>query len=92
MIHSCYQPNFSCSHSGDAEATADVIPVDVTVNVLIASAWFTATQRPDATVVYNCTTGTVVVVVQSSALLQPNLNSHYYMVNPTACTRSLFKS
>lgn len=44
---------------GDAEATADVIPVDVTVNVLIASAWFTATQRPDATVVYNCTTGAI---------------------------------
>lgn len=44
---------------GDAEATADVIPVDVTVNVLIASAWFTATQRPNATIVYNCTTGAI---------------------------------
>jgi len=44
---------------GDAEATADVIPVDVTVNVLIASAWFTATQRPDTTIVYNCTTGAI---------------------------------
>lgn len=44
---------------GDSEATADVIPVDVTVNVLIASAWFTATQRPDGIVVYNCTTGAV---------------------------------
>jgi len=44
---------------GDSEATADVIPVDVTVNVLIAAAWFTATQKPNGIVVYNCTTGAI---------------------------------
>ncbi|XP_035219500.1 putative fatty acyl-CoA reductase CG5065 [Stegodyphus dumicola] len=41
------------------EVTADIIPVDVVVNLMIAVAWYTATQRPNSILVYNCTSGSL---------------------------------
>lgn len=50
---------------GDENATADIVPVDVVVNLLLASAWDTALSsahdKEDSAVcripVYNCTSG-----------------------------------
>ncbi|XP_066999397.2 putative fatty acyl-CoA reductase CG5065 isoform X2 [Anabrus simplex] len=36
---------------------ADLVPVDVAINLLISVAWHTATNRPNNIVVYNCTSG-----------------------------------
>jgi fatty acyl-CoA reductase len=44
---------------GNGNSTADLIPVDVTVNCLIASAWYTATKRSADMKVYNCTSGSI---------------------------------
>ena len=44
---------------GNTNSTADLIPVDVTVNFLIASAWYTATRKPTDIKVYNNTTGQI---------------------------------
>jgi fatty acyl-CoA reductase len=44
---------------GNSNSTADLIPVDVTVNFLIASAWYTGTRRPADIKVYNNTTGQI---------------------------------
>ncbi|XP_069484627.1 fatty acyl-CoA reductase 2 [Ambystoma mexicanum] len=38
-------------------AIADLIPVDVVINLTLAAGWYTAVQRPKTTLVYNCTTG-----------------------------------
>ncbi|XP_069702737.1 putative fatty acyl-CoA reductase CG5065 [Periplaneta americana] len=37
--------------------TADVVPVDIVINLMICAAWRTATVRPDGIAVYNCCTG-----------------------------------
>ncbi|XP_047097438.1 putative fatty acyl-CoA reductase CG5065 isoform X1 [Schistocerca piceifrons] len=39
------------------DMVADLVPVDVAINLLIAVAWYTATQRPNSILVYNCTSG-----------------------------------
>ncbi|XP_029455855.1 LOW QUALITY PROTEIN: fatty acyl-CoA reductase 2 [Rhinatrema bivittatum] len=39
------------------DAVADLIPVDVAVNLTLAAGWYTAVHRPKTTLVYNCTTG-----------------------------------
>ncbi|NXF57508.1 FACR1 reductase, partial [Ciccaba nigrolineata] len=39
------------------EAVADMIPVDITVNLTLAAGWYTAVHRPKNILVYNCTTG-----------------------------------
>uniref|UniRef100_A0A1B6CB27 Fatty acyl-CoA reductase n=1 Tax=Clastoptera arizonana TaxID=38151 RepID=A0A1B6CB27_9HEMI len=36
---------------------ADLIPVDIAINLMITVAWHTATSRPNNIVVYNCTSG-----------------------------------
>lgn len=41
------------------EVVADIIPVDVVINLMIAVAWYTATKRPNNIMVYNCTSGSV---------------------------------
>ncbi|XP_072341422.1 fatty acyl-CoA reductase 1 isoform X3 [Scyliorhinus torazame] len=41
------------------DAVADLIPVDVVVNLTLAAGWYTATHRPKAALIYNCTTGGV---------------------------------
>ncbi|XP_069759889.1 fatty acyl-CoA reductase 1 isoform X3 [Narcine bancroftii] len=38
-------------------AVADLIPVDVVVNLTLAAGWYTAVHRPKITLIYNCTTG-----------------------------------
>lgn len=40
-------------------AVADLIPVDVVVNLTLAAGWHTAVHRPKTALVYNCTTGGV---------------------------------
>ncbi|CAG2109377.1 unnamed protein product [Medioppia subpectinata] len=40
-------------------ASADIIPVDTVINLMIAIVWFTATQRPNGILVYNCTSGSL---------------------------------
>ncbi|KAK2178517.1 hypothetical protein NP493_540g00009 [Ridgeia piscesae] len=42
---------------GNSLGVADVIPVDLAINMMIAAAWHTATERPAKMPVYNCTTG-----------------------------------
>ncbi|KAM4523646.1 fatty acyl-CoA reductase 1 [Fundulus diaphanus] len=39
------------------EAVADLIPVDMVINLTLAAGWYTAVHRPKTTMVYNCTTG-----------------------------------
>lgn len=36
---------------------ADLIPVDIVINLMIAAAWRTASHRTDSITVYNCSTG-----------------------------------
>lgn len=36
---------------------ADLVPVDIVINLMICAAWRTATHRTDTITVYNCTTG-----------------------------------
>jgi fatty acyl-CoA reductase len=42
---------------GNHDAVADIIPVDVPVNLMIAVSWFTAVKNRQKIVVYNCTSG-----------------------------------
>ena len=44
---------------GNRDAIADIIPVDVTVNLMIASAWFRGSKKTMETVIYNCASGLV---------------------------------
>ncbi|KAM7178659.1 fatty acyl-CoA reductase 2 isoform 2-T3 [Macrochelys suwanniensis] len=39
------------------DAVADLIPVDVVINLILAAGWYTAVHRPKTMMVYNCTTG-----------------------------------
>ncbi|KAL8194485.1 UNVERIFIED_CONTAM: Fatty acyl-CoA reductase 2 [Gekko kuhli] len=39
------------------DAVADIIPVDVAINLILAAGWYTAVHRPKSMLVYNCTTG-----------------------------------
>ncbi|XP_026182864.1 fatty acyl-CoA reductase 1 [Mastacembelus armatus] len=39
------------------DAVADLIPVDVVINLTLTAGWYTAVHRPKTALVYNCTTG-----------------------------------
>ncbi|XP_068611535.1 fatty acyl-CoA reductase 1 [Brachionichthys hirsutus] len=39
------------------DAVADLIPVDMVINLTLAAGWYTALRRPKTALVYNCTTG-----------------------------------
>uniref|UniRef100_G3Q918 Fatty acyl-CoA reductase n=1 Tax=Gasterosteus aculeatus aculeatus TaxID=481459 RepID=G3Q918_GASAC len=39
------------------DAVADLIPVDVVINLTLAAGWYTAERRPKTALVYNCTSG-----------------------------------
>jgi fatty acyl-CoA reductase len=41
----------------DGAAAADLIPVDTVINLMITTAWYTATRRPNSLMIYNCTSG-----------------------------------
>ncbi|XP_064634535.1 fatty acyl-CoA reductase 1-like isoform X2 [Lineus longissimus] len=43
----------------DEKAVADIVPVDLPVNMLIAIGWYTAVHKPKEIHIYNCTTGTL---------------------------------
>ncbi|XP_043273034.1 putative fatty acyl-CoA reductase CG5065 [Venturia canescens] len=40
-----------------ADKVADLVPVDIVINLMICAAWRTATHRSDTITVYNCCTG-----------------------------------
>ncbi|KAM9771653.1 fatty acyl-CoA reductase 1 [Syngnathus typhle] len=41
------------------DAVADLIPVDVVINLTLAAGWYTAVHKPKTALVYNCTTGAI---------------------------------
>lgn len=45
---------------GNHDAVADIIPVDIPVNLMIAIAWYTALKNQRKIIVYNCTSGQLV--------------------------------
>ena len=44
---------------GNHDAIADIIPVDIPVNLMVAVAWFTAMKNNKKIIVYNCTSGQI---------------------------------
>ncbi|KAK7099519.1 hypothetical protein V1264_003647 [Littorina saxatilis] len=47
------------SMRGECSSLADIVPVDIPINVMIAVAWYTAVARPRQLMVYHTTTGSV---------------------------------
>ncbi|XP_070564884.1 fatty acyl-CoA reductase 1-like isoform X2 [Ptychodera flava] len=45
------------SMRADPNAVADVVPVDIPVNVMVSAAWYTAVKKPTTIPIYNVTTG-----------------------------------
>ena len=45
------------SFKADTEAVADIVPVDLPVNMMITTAWHTVLAKPKDVPVYHCTTG-----------------------------------
>lgn len=43
----------------NSSSIADLIPVDVVINLVITVAWYTATHRPSNILVYNCSSGSI---------------------------------
>uniref|UniRef100_A0A8D2JJ18 Fatty acyl-CoA reductase n=1 Tax=Varanus komodoensis TaxID=61221 RepID=A0A8D2JJ18_VARKO len=41
----------------NSTAVADIVPVDVVINITLAAGWYTAVHRPKSMLIYNCTTG-----------------------------------
>ncbi|XP_077786982.1 fatty acyl-CoA reductase 2 isoform X2 [Podarcis muralis] len=41
------------------DAVADIIPVDIAINLILAAGWYTAVQRPKSLLVYNCITSNI---------------------------------
>lgn len=41
------------------DMVADVVPVDVPINLMITAAWHTAVHSPNKPIVYNCASGTI---------------------------------
>ncbi|XP_075409432.1 fatty acyl-CoA reductase 2-like [Tenrec ecaudatus] len=44
---------------GDPIGVADIIPVDIVVNLTLAAGWHTAVHRPKNMLIYHCTSGTI---------------------------------
>ncbi|CAF0861131.1 unnamed protein product [Brachionus calyciflorus] len=44
---------------GHLDAVADLIPVDVVVNTLLAAGWYRGVERTKKTIVYHCTSGQI---------------------------------
>lgn len=64
---------------GDANATADVIPVDLATNMLIAVGWYTATKRPTDLKIFHCTTGQINSITWGHV---EQMSFKYFMKNP----------
>lgn len=45
------------SMKGESNAVADLVPVDIPINVMITVAWYTAVARPRQIMIYHTTTG-----------------------------------
>nr|XP_012788824.1 unnamed protein product [Sorex araneus] len=45
------------SMKGTPRAVADIIPVDIVANLILAVGWYTAVHRPKSTRIYHCTSG-----------------------------------
>lgn len=45
------------SMKGDYNAVADIVPVDIPVNIMITVAWYTAVAKPKSILIYHATTG-----------------------------------
>lgn len=43
----------------NSKACADLIPVDMVINMMISVAWYTATRRPETIQIYHCTSGSL---------------------------------
>ena len=43
----------------NGSAVADLIPVDVVINLMITAAWYTGTKQPNEMMIYNCTSGSL---------------------------------
>ncbi|KAF0294751.1 putative fatty acyl-CoA reductase [Amphibalanus amphitrite] len=43
----------------DEDLVADIVPVDVPINLMITAAWHTAVHRPQEMLVYNCASGSI---------------------------------
>jgi len=44
---------------GNFNSTADIVPVDVPVNLMIVAGWYTGAKKTKDMLVYNCTTGQI---------------------------------
>ena len=42
---------------GESNALADIVPVDIPVNIMITVAWYTAVIKPKSVLTYHATTG-----------------------------------
>lgn len=42
---------------GEGHAILDLVPVDIVVNLLIASAWYKASNKSNGIPIFHCTTG-----------------------------------
>lgn len=42
-----------------SSSIADLIPVDIVINLVITVAWYTASHRPNSILVYNCSSGSI---------------------------------
>lgn len=45
------------SFIAEPDAVADIVPVDLPVNMMIATAWYTVLTKPKDVLIYHCTTG-----------------------------------
>lgn len=43
----------------EGSAVADLIPVDVVINLMITAAWYTGSKQPNEMMIYNCTSGSL---------------------------------
>ncbi|XP_062990468.1 fatty acyl-CoA reductase 2 [Elgaria multicarinata webbii] len=41
----------------NTDAVADIVPVDIAINLTLAAGWYTAVHRPKSTLIYHITTG-----------------------------------
>lgn len=70
---------------GNSNATADIVPVEQPVNLMIASGWYRGSEKTKTTLVYNCTTGQInplkwgVVVKNCKAALIKNPLENAFM-------------
>lgn len=43
----------------ETDLVADMIPVDISVNMLLAVGWYTGVFKPEEVLLYHCTSGTL---------------------------------